>query len=177
VNRAPGQTILTPFRIALILGATTANDISNLFPLTYPVKPATTVFHPPADAVRQLLIGGRENDHKILVGSLIAREDVEVTLSASKLVARHLAILAMTGGGKTVAARRIIRELIRERSQQKRVNETEDRSVGADSEPDRKDRGKGKPAVLPKGADGIADVVQHVRTPSKTTAIENTPSI
>jgi hypothetical protein len=99
----------------LILGATTANDISNLFPLTYPVKPATTVFHPPADAVRQLLIGGRENDRKILVGSLIAREDVEVTLSASKLVARHLAILAMTGGGKTVAARRIIRELIRER--------------------------------------------------------------
>jgi DNA helicase HerA-like ATPase len=33
-------------------------------------------------------------------------------MSAPKLVARHMAILAMTGGGKTVAARRMIRELI-----------------------------------------------------------------
>lgn len=99
---------------ALILGATTEGNLSALFPLTYPVKPASTVFHPPADAVRQLLIGGRENERSVLIGSLIARDDVEVTLSAPKLVARHLAILAMTGGGKTVAARRIIRELIRE---------------------------------------------------------------
>lgn len=99
----------------LILGATTDTNISNLFPLTYPVKPATTIYHPPADAVRQLLVGGRENDRNVMVGTLIAREDVEVTFSAPKLVARHLAILAMTGGGKTVAARRIIRELIREK--------------------------------------------------------------
>jgi DNA helicase HerA-like ATPase len=35
-----------------------------------------------------------------------------VSLSARHIVSRHLAILAMTGGGKTVAARRIIRELI-----------------------------------------------------------------
>ncbi len=47
-----------------------------------------------------------------MIGTLIARQDVEVNLSASKLVARHMAILAMTGGGKTVASRRIIRELI-----------------------------------------------------------------
>lgn len=97
---------------ALILGATTDVNLSNLFPLTYPVKPACTVFHPPAEAVRQLLIGEVEDERRIRVGSLIARTDVEVTLSAPKLVARHLAILAMTGGGKTVAARRIIRELI-----------------------------------------------------------------
>lgn len=97
---------------ALILGATSENDLSALFPLTYPVKPASTVFHPPADAIRQLLVGGSENERKALIGSLIARNDVEVTLSAPRLVARHLAILAMTGGGKTVAARRIIRELI-----------------------------------------------------------------
>jgi len=97
---------------ALILGATSDVNLSNLFPLTYPVKPACTVFHPPAEAVRQLLIGEVEDERRIRVGSLIARTDVEVTLSAPKLVARHLAILAMTGGGKTVAARRIIRELI-----------------------------------------------------------------
>ncbi|WP_448208602.1 ATP-binding protein [Azospirillum sp. sgz302134] len=97
---------------ALILGATAEDKLSALFPLTYPVKPASTVYHPPAEAVRQLLVGGRENERGAMIGSLIARSDVEVSLSAPRLVARHLAILAMTGGGKTVAARRIIRELI-----------------------------------------------------------------
>lgn len=97
---------------ALILGATTDTNLSNLFPLTYPVKPACKVYHPPAEAVRQLLIGEIHDERRVQIGSLIARRDVEVTLSAPKLVARHLAVLAMTGGGKTVAARRIIRELI-----------------------------------------------------------------
>lgn len=96
----------------LILGATTSKDLSRLFPLTYPVKPASDVFHPPADAIRALLIGGREAERSVRIGNLLARTDVDVTLSAPRLVARHLAILAMTGGGKTVAARRIIRELI-----------------------------------------------------------------
>ena len=98
---------------ALILCATKEEDVSDPFPLTYPVKPAAKVFHPPAEIVRQLLLGGRtDKEKRARIGTLIARPDVEVTLSASKLVARHLAILAMTGGGKTVAARRIIRELI-----------------------------------------------------------------
>lgn len=99
---------------ALILGATSPDDLSRLFPLTYPVKPACTVYNPPTEAVRTLLISDREREHPVSIGSLIARRDVEVTLSARRLVSRHMAILAMTGGGKTVAARRIIRELIRE---------------------------------------------------------------
>lgn len=98
---------------ALILGATSPGNLSNLFPLTYPVKPASSVYHPPASIVRLLLIGDREKERAVKIGSLIARRDVEVTLSARRLVSRHLAILAMTGGGKTVAARRIIRELIK----------------------------------------------------------------
>lgn len=97
---------------ALILGATDEIHISNLFPLTYPVKPASTVFYPPAEAVRRLLVGDATVEKNIVIGSLIARGDVEVTMSASKLVSRHMAILAMTGGGKTVAARRIIRQMI-----------------------------------------------------------------
>jgi hypothetical protein len=98
---------------ALILGATTEDNLSNIFPLTYPVKPASNVYHPPAEAVRQLLLGDREEEQSIPVGTLIARADVNVSLSAPRLISRHLAILAMTGGGKTVAARRIIRELIK----------------------------------------------------------------
>lgn len=97
---------------ALILGSTLGTDVGRLFPLTYPVKPATRVYYPPAEAIRQLLVGGRDGEQQIHVGSLIARRDVGVTLSAPKLVARHMAILAMTGGGKTVAARRMIRELV-----------------------------------------------------------------
>jgi DNA helicase HerA-like ATPase len=90
---------------ALILGSTLGTDVRALYPLTYPVKPATRVYYPPAEAVRQLLVGGRDGEQQIQVGSLIAREDVEVTLSAPKLVARHMAILAMTGGGKTGSPR------------------------------------------------------------------------
>lgn len=101
--------------VALILGTTPETNLSYLTPLTYPVKPASSVYHPPADAIRQLLIGGQKDERKVLVGSLIARDDVEVTFSAPHLVARHLAILAMTGAGKTVAARRIIRALITHR--------------------------------------------------------------
>lgn len=97
---------------ALILGATANNDLNNLFPLTYPVKPAGMVYRPPSNAVRMLLMGDREKERSVKVGSLLARKDVEATLSARRLVSRHLAIFAMTGGGKTVASRRIIRELI-----------------------------------------------------------------
>ncbi|WP_262691992.1 ATP-binding protein [Kordiimonas aestuarii] len=98
--------------VCLILGTTPENNFSRLSPLTYPVKPASSVWHPPAEIVRQLLVGGRDGERNVHIGSLIARSDVAVTLSAPRLVARHLAILAMTGGGKTVAARRIIRALI-----------------------------------------------------------------
>ncbi|HWW05886.1 ATP-binding protein [Collimonas sp.] len=98
----------------LILGATAENDTKGLqlSPLTYPVKPSADVFYPTADDVRRLLTGEEPEHHKLRIGSLIARQDVEVSLSAKHVVSRHLAILAMTGGGKTVAARRIIRELI-----------------------------------------------------------------
>lgn len=102
----------------LILGTTFGSDhgVAHLSPLTYPVKPAAEVLYPHADDVRRLLTGDDESQHppppKLHVGSLIARGDVPVALGAKQVVSRHLAILAMTGGGKTVAARRIIRELV-----------------------------------------------------------------
>jgi hypothetical protein len=96
---------------ALILGCTDTRDFASLSPLNYPVQPASRVYHPPSEAIRQLLVGGRSNEVELHVGSLLARPDVDVGISANRLVSRHLAILAMTGGGKTVAARRIIRGL------------------------------------------------------------------
>jgi DNA helicase HerA-like ATPase len=101
----------------LILGTTLGDDpgSAQLSPLTYPVKPSADVLYPQAEAVRRLLTGDNSvttDVPKLHIGSLIARDDVDVSLLARQVVSRHLAILAMTGGGKTVAARRIIRELI-----------------------------------------------------------------
>jgi uncharacterized protein len=59
-----------------------------------------------------ILAGDNESIHRIQIGSLIGRGDLGVSLKTNMVVARHMAILAMTGGGKTVASRRIIRELL-----------------------------------------------------------------
>jgi DNA helicase HerA-like ATPase len=98
----------------LVLGFTSADagEYLDLYPLTYPIPPAADVRYPPADAIRNLLAGGLNGQTPLKIGTLIARGDVRVDISAEKVASRHLAIMAMTGGGKTVAARRILRELI-----------------------------------------------------------------
>lgn len=99
---------------ALVLGftPTDAPGRIELYPLTYPIPPAAEVRYPPADTIRELLAGALEGQTPLRIGDLISRSDVDVSVSAERIVSRHLAILAMTGGGKTVAARRILRELI-----------------------------------------------------------------
>lgn len=98
----------------LILGSSNEDSSSqmDLSPLTYPVQPAARVINPPAGAIRKLLGAAQDDVPKLCVGTLLGRSDVDVSLAANKVVSRHLAILAMTGGGKTVAARRIILALI-----------------------------------------------------------------
>ena len=66
---------------------------------------------PPSDEIKQLLNSSTASLAKLHLGTLIGRSDVDVDLTAKQVVSRHMAILAMTGGGKTVAARRVIREL------------------------------------------------------------------
>ncbi|MEY9604413.1 DNA helicase HerA-like ATPase [Bradyrhizobium japonicum] len=99
----------------LILGSSSESSTEKmeLSPLTYPVQPAARVINPPAASIRKLLGAAHDDAPKLRVGTLLGRSDVEVSLAANKVVSRHLAILAMTGGGKTVAARRIILELIK----------------------------------------------------------------
>jgi len=96
----------------VILGTTQEGQYNKLFPLTYPVQPAAEVLYPPAGIIKELLAGGIPGHTPLNIGTLIARRDVNIAISADRVVARHMAILAMTGGGKTVAARRILRELI-----------------------------------------------------------------
>ena len=95
----------------LVLGRTRADDFTKLVPLNYPVQPGAVVHIPPPSAVKTILTGDEKTD-RLKIGSLIGRREVEVSLKTNIVVARHMAILAMTGGGKTVAARRIIRELL-----------------------------------------------------------------
>lgn len=98
----------------LVLGSTGVHDLTKIRPLSYPVSPGAVVYLPPGPAVRTILTGD-ENAHRLRLGSLIGRSDVPVGIKTNAIVARHMAILAMTGGGKTVAARRIIRELLEAR--------------------------------------------------------------
>lgn len=95
----------------LVLGASATNDLRKVWPLSYPVHPGADVTIPPSAAVKTFLTGDEEA-HRLHLGTLIGRDDVDVKLKTNALVARHMAILAMTGGGKTVAARRVIRELL-----------------------------------------------------------------
>ena len=99
----------------LILGATRGSDYDVMTPLNYPVQPGAVVRLPPPEAVKTILTGDDADTHRLRIGTLIGRGDVPVSIKTNVLVARHMAILAMTGGGKTVAARRVLRELIEAR--------------------------------------------------------------
>ena len=95
----------------LVLGQTPQGNLQRLRPLNYPVSPGAEVNLPPAASVKTILTG-EKSAHRLRLGTLIGRPDIEVGIDTNVIVARHMAILAMTGGGKTVAARRIIRELL-----------------------------------------------------------------
>ena len=96
----------------LVLGRTSSDDFTRLVPLNYPVQPGAIVKIPMPDQIKKILIGDDEGVHRLEIGTLIGRKDVNVALKTNVIVARHMAILAMTGGGKTVAARQIIREML-----------------------------------------------------------------
>lgn len=95
----------------LVLGSAAEGNYRTLNPLNYPVLPGAEVYLPPADMVKRILTGDEEA-HRLKLGWLVGRHDVDVEIKTNPIVARHMAILAMTGGGKTVAARRVIRELL-----------------------------------------------------------------
>lgn len=80
-------------------------------PLTYPVKPASSVYVPPNDDVQDLLLGDVHDHRRLKVGNLRGRE-IEAVLDAHYLVSRHLAIFAMTGAGKSWTCRKILEDLM-----------------------------------------------------------------
>ena len=81
--------------------------------LRYPPKPATRSYSPGSEDLERVLAGklGNRISSAIDVASLSNREDIDVKIDGHAIVTRHLAILAMTGAGKSWAARRIVEEL------------------------------------------------------------------
>ena len=85
--------------------------------LRYPPKPATRAYGPDPEDLERVLVGKLESEpiSALDIADLSNRADVDVKVDGHAIVTRHLAILAMTGAGKSWAARRIIEELAKKK--------------------------------------------------------------
>jgi hypothetical protein len=83
--------------------------------LRYPAQPATSAYRPTSADIARVVLGElQERQHRALdIATLSNRPDITVKVDGHTVVSRHLAILAMTGAGKSWTARRIIEELAR----------------------------------------------------------------
>jgi DNA helicase HerA-like ATPase len=81
--------------------------------LRYPPQPASSAYRPDSPDIARVVLGElQENQNRALdIACLANRPEVNVSVDGHAIVSRHLAILAMTGAGKSWASRRIIEEL------------------------------------------------------------------
>ncbi|MDE0424293.1 MAG: ATP-binding protein [Candidatus Poribacteria bacterium] len=92
---------------------TTGGWSGKLESLRYPPKPATRAYGPDPADLKRVLVGKLEDESQsaINIATLSNRDNVDVEVDGNAIVTRHLAILAMTGAGKSWTARRIIEQL------------------------------------------------------------------
>lgn len=83
-----------------------------LEPPKYPVQPAGRVYVPPAEEIESFLVGDTPDHRRLYLGTERGNKDVRVFVDGHMVVSRHLAVLASTGAGKTVATRKILEELM-----------------------------------------------------------------
>ena len=85
--------------------------------LRYPPQPASSAYRPDSSDIARVVIGElQENQNRALdIASLANRPEVNVSVDGHAIVSRHLAILAMTGAGKSWTSRRIIEELAKKK--------------------------------------------------------------
>ncbi|MBO0697144.1 MAG: ATP-binding protein [Zavarzinella sp.] len=116
----PLDTVLSLSRemvtaVCQVLGSearrTTANG--KLDQLRYPAQPASQAYRPNSADVARVVVGDLEKNKKRAVdlAHLSNRPDIDVLVDGHDIVTRHLAILAMTGAGKSWTARRIIEQM------------------------------------------------------------------
>ena len=75
---------------------------------TVPPLPGSKVYRPSTDFLEKIFSKG-----KVEFGSLKANPDVKVKVSLNKLITRHMAVLSITGGGKSNFVAVFIRNLFR----------------------------------------------------------------
>jgi hypothetical protein len=89
------------------------NAQGKLNQLRYPAQPATSAYRPIKGDIARIVLGELQQKHNraLDIATLANRSDIDVMVDGHAIVTRHLAILAMTGAGKSVTARRLIEEL------------------------------------------------------------------
>lgn len=116
----PFDTVLSLSRemvtaVCQVLGceAIDGNTSGKLGHLRYPPQPATSAYGPESEDIARVVIGdlGTRQHRALDIATLSNRPEVDVLVDGHSIVTRHLAILAMTGAGKSWASRRIIEEL------------------------------------------------------------------
>ena len=116
----PLDTVLSLSRemvtaVCQVLGAEpiTGGAGGKLDHLRYPAQPATSAYRPDSKDIARVVLGElqEKQDRALDIATLANRSDVDVKVDGHAVVTRHLAILAMTGAGKSWTARRIIEQL------------------------------------------------------------------
>jgi uncharacterized protein len=116
----PFDTVLSLSRemvtaVCQILGAEPlrGKEGGKLDQLRYPAKPATRAYRPDSTDIARVVLGelGQKQNRALDLAELANRPEVTVKVDGDAIVTRHLAILAMTGAGKSWTARRLIEEL------------------------------------------------------------------
>jgi uncharacterized protein len=81
--------------------------------LRYPPQPASSAYRPVSSDIARVVLGDlqEKKDRALDIAYLANRPEVDVSVDGHAIVTRHLAILAMTGAGKSWTSRRIIEEL------------------------------------------------------------------
>jgi DNA helicase HerA-like ATPase len=81
--------------------------------LRYPPQPASSAYRPDSQDIARVVLGDLAQKQKraLDIATLSNRPEVTVKVDGHAIVTRHLAILAMTGAGKSWTARRMIEEL------------------------------------------------------------------
>ena len=78
---------------------------------SFPVKPGSQVMTPSAKYVKSAL-GTVDEDAAISMGTVRSRPDIPVVIDANEALNKHVAVLAMTGSGKTYTASVLLEELM-----------------------------------------------------------------
>ncbi len=78
-----------------------------------PPEPGTILYEASPETLKKVF--GEKGETKIHVGNLLTRPDIPVFIDANSIVTRHLAILAITGGGKSNTVSVILEGLLEKR--------------------------------------------------------------